>query len=90
MTFHRMNVTQPHQLSAFTVAFENLPLPRVAHDDCVVLLQQSFVKTLFVRVVRKRYPLFGGVLVGYGQDYTCYVHAILLHPVRPVAERIVV
>jgi hypothetical protein len=66
------------------------PLTRITHDDFVVLLQQPFVKAFFRGVVCKGDALFGGVFVGYGQDYARYIHAIFLHAVRSVAERIIV
>lgn len=66
------------------------PLPRVAHDDGVVFFQQPIVKAFFQGVVRKGDALFGGVLIGYGQYHSRYVHAIFLHAVRPVAERVVI
>lgn len=74
----------------FIVASEKLPLTRVAHDDLVVFLQQSFVKTFLRGVVGKCYALLAGVLVRYRKYYTSYVHTIFLHAVRPVAKRIIV
>jgi hypothetical protein len=53
-----------------------------------VLLKQPFVKPIFLGIVNKRYALSGGVLVGYGQYHTRYIHTIFLHTVCSVAERI--